>query len=79
MIERIDQAAVSGDSEATRCAAHRLLGAARSIGTPRLSDVTKEIEDLGEQGRADDVTKRLSVLRAEADLVTAALQQQIEA
>jgi len=77
-LEDLEAAAVAGESDALRRAAHAVKGAAGNLGAASLSALAKEIEDLAEAGRDDAVGSLVPRLRAEYALVSQTLNHEME-
>jgi two-component system, sensor histidine kinase and response regulator len=57
----IERAVAEGDADALRQSAHKLKGSSAAIGAPRMADLCKELQQLGESG---EVTSAEAPLRA---------------
>ena len=77
-LEALEAAAVAGESEALRRAAHAVKGAAGNFGAAALSSLAKDIEALAESGQVDTVGRLVPRLRAEYALVSQALKHELE-
>jgi diguanylate cyclase (GGDEF)-like protein len=77
-LEALEAAAVGGESEALRRAAHAVKGAAGNFGATALTVLAKEIEALAEAGQDDAAGRLVPRLRAEYALVREALMHEMD-
>ncbi|MFZ2853933.1 MAG: EAL domain-containing protein [Rhodocyclaceae bacterium] len=76
-LEELEAAAVAGEHDALRRAAHAVKGAAGNLGAVPLAALAKEIEALAEAGRADRAGLLVPRLRTEYALVSQELLHEL--
>jgi len=73
-IEGINQAINSADPEAIRRAAHSFKGSASNLGATELTNLCRELEDLGHEGKVEGATQIAEKIVKEYDYVREVLQ-----
>jgi two-component system, sensor histidine kinase and response regulator len=72
----IDQAVAAGDAEALRQSAHKLKGSSAAIGAPRMAELCKQLQHLGEGGKVGAAPPYTAALTEAYAEVVRLLQQE---
>lgn len=67
MVDQVEQAITTGDSESLRRAAHSLKSSSANVGAETLSSLFKQLEGLGREGKLDEASAVFGVTRQEYD------------
>ena len=77
-VEQVEQAVAVGDADALRSAAHSLKSSSANVGAQTLSELFRQLELLGREGRPQEAEALLADMRREYQRAVAQMQQLLE-
>jgi two-component system sensor histidine kinase/response regulator len=78
LLQSLQAAIANKDAESMRVAAHTLKSSSANVGARALSDLCRELEELGRSGSLDNAATRLSLLYGEYQRVDLALSDELK-